>query len=182
MAGLLSAICFGKRNLLSHFLDAKIEEVKSVEDLLRGRVGFRSGDAVNSLMCIAEVGKSTFLSQYVTRNLLKRCQDGTIALCKSILPDNPSWQGWVAEYEVLATIREKGKLNVRNDLNQRETWRGRCKQFGTIEDVKKDENDVFWLPSRWNQPCFDFLYKSSGNHLQAANITIAKKHFLILIT
>ena len=95
-----------KRDILIDYLDANLACIVDANILLSGRLGDRSKVAVNSLMCIVENSKSIFLSEYITRKLSHKCNAGTIAIRKSILLKNSSWQDWVAELEVLSTIRK----------------------------------------------------------------------------
>ena len=167
---------------LIKFLDRKIAAVSNVQHLLTGSVGKKSNDAVNSLMCIVEPNVSIFLSEYVTRKLSSLCEKATILRCKSILPDNPSWQGWVAELDVISRIRTDCKLTVYDKDSEPEIWAGRVLEFDSLDErqVLNCPGKTFLLPLRWNQGGFDFLFKSAGHTVQAANVTIGSSHSLKL--
>ena len=82
-------------------LQEKIDQVPDMNKLVgTGGVSEASDVAVNSLMAVYN-GKKVILSKYVTRMLLDQVSDDWIAKARSTLPDNPVWQGWVSEFEVL---------------------------------------------------------------------------------
>ena len=170
-------ILWNKDKLIA-YLNKNIKSVRNAEMLLSGFVGDRAKDAVNSLMCILDNEESIFLSEYVTRKLSRKCETGTINLCKSILTENPSWQGWVADLEVLSMIRKTKRLEVWTDHGTIEIWTGEIAEFTQLEELENRNfsSDMFLLPKQWNQSAFDFLYKPLGNRLQVGNITIGEKH------
>ena len=171
-------ILMKKDSLLTH-LGKKLEKIGDANALLSGHVGMRSKLAVNSLMCILKNDESIFLSEYVTRQLSENCRAKTIALCRNVLPNNPSWQGWVAELEVLSKIRKTRRLKVwTSQSDVPEVWTGEIFEFTKIEELKDRifSCDTFLLPKLWNQGGFDFLYKPLGGRLHGVNVTIARIH------
>ena len=100
-----------------------------------------------------------------------------IPLCRSLLPDNPSWQGWVTEMEVLSIMRQQSQLLLWHKDGLQEVWETLSKRTIT------DENDTSigpliskgtWLiPSKYNQGCFDAFYLTHNGTLRVVQITNA---------
>eukprot|EP01036_Dinobryon_divergens_P049641 gene49641-66499_t len=87
---------------LKPLMDELIARVADFSSLLSGAVGLASANAINTLMAVFQQGSrtiSTPLSEYVIRVLSEKVSMDNIKICRSIMPDNSAWQGWVTELE-----------------------------------------------------------------------------------
>ena len=162
------------------FFELKIPKVNDMDKLVgTGGVGEATDDAVNSLMAIYN-GYHVIISKYVTQMLLKQvASDVWIARARSTLENNPVWQGWVTEYEVLNSARI-GELLLYNPPHSPEAWLA-TSTLTAFKDancaVLKVNDHVGWfLPMRWNHECFDALFRASQDTLRVVQITDGKEH------
>ena len=126
-------------------------------------VGDKSADAVNSLMAIYD-GKSIMLSQFVLRKLMQSVSDAFIQMARNFLPDNPIWQGFLTEAEVMYFARTRPKMIFRNDTQNDEsleTWSSKeLKVFSFTDATDKalQSQRIGWYqPTMWNEEGFDAL-------------------------
>ena len=148
-------------------------------------VGDASQGAVNSLMAIYG-GRSIVVSEYATMKMLDKVSDDTIAKMRKIFPANPSWQGWITELEVLTLLRGTDQIRFRNDAGEIEKWP--CKNVDASSViVYVDESDTclkptkstigYWFqPFKWDQGCFDAVYKVSEHAVRVIQITNGESH------
>eukprot|EP01041_Mallomonas_annulata_P009507 gene9507-19756_t len=169
-------------------LDRHLSKVQDFSTLLSGHVGYSAESFVNSLMAVfrkCSESVSTFLSEYVTKQLTSKCTVDAINRCRLILPENFSWQGWVSELEVLTMLEISKKLVVLNENNVREEWvcdgDKNIIRFWDISDI--DVNSVqsgqYLFPNKWNQATFDALCVIKSNRkriLRVLQITNAQTH------
>ena len=167
-------------NSLMRILKEKIAQVPDMNKLIgTGGVGQASDVAVNSLMAVYE-GKKVILSKYVTRMLFDQVSDDWIAKARSTLPDNPAWQGWVSEFEVLK-LAGKGELFFYDQNTTTGYQWDSDRAMHTFND-ENDENlknptQTGWFqPVKWNHACFDALYRVSKDKLRVVQITDASSH------
>jgi hypothetical protein len=123
-------------------------------------------DLENSVMALYKTDegdiKSIPSSQYVFEQVSKRCrsQDEIVKFisdARKALPNNPSWQGWVTEFEIMSILRLRKELVVFRDMEGTKTIKLKCSQLIELqenEELKPYEeyeiND--WLvPYKWNQ-------------------------------
>lgn len=149
-------------------LTRMINQVNDMSKLAEeGGVGPSSDEAVNSLMSI--YGDETIiLSQYVTRMLLDKVSNDLIKKARSVLRNNPSWQGWVTELEVLTMAKGKTEMIVECDGGETEIWKwnGEMQTFETNLDI------VRWFrPQKWNHSLFYALFSVSRKELRVIRIT-----------
>lgn len=165
---------------LISILQEKIAQVPDMNKLIgTGGVGEASDVAVNSLMAVYD-GKKVILSKYVSRMLRDQVSDDWIAKARLTLQDNPVWQGWVSEFEVL-TLAQKGELffNRQNTTADFQWISDRAMQTfddANDENLKNPKLLGWFQPSKWNHACFDALYRVSRDKIRAVQITDADCH------
>ena len=143
-----------------------------------GGVGDASADATNSLMAIYD-GKTVVLSQFVMRKLLESVTDDFIQKARLFLPENPVWQGWVTEAEVMHMARTQRDVSFRNnpeDATSVETWHADpgVISFTNSTDRALQGQRVGWFqPTKWNEKGFDALFRVSSHELRVIQITDA---------
>lgn len=163
------------------FLNRKIETVPDMDKLVGiGGVGDASDEAVNSIMAVY-ANQKVVLSKYVTRMLLSRVKDGFIAKARLTLEDNPVWQGWVTEFEVLSTAGKSLQMCFYGIKKKRESWTSSTKSILTFDDERDEvlikSGYIGWLrPLKWNHPCFDAFFRVSEYELRVVQITDAVAH------
>ena len=183
---------FWNKDAMLPYLDYKIRNIEfyDVKRLLWGHVRERldargkmddrerSNDAVNSLICVFKNQKSIFRSEYVTRQLSRICNSETIANCKWTVTDNLSWQGWVAQLEVLSMVRNTNTLKIWTDQGGSEMWTGEILEYTVLRELENHPftSNMFLLPTLWNEGAFHFLYKPLGRRLQAVIVTIGRSY------
>lgn len=160
-------------------LEIKIDCAPDMGKLIgSGGVGDASTDATNSLMAIYD-GKSVVLSQFVMRKLLESVTEDFIRKARLFLPDNPVWQGWVTEAEVLHMARTQRDVSFRNnpeDATSVETWHADpgVISFTNSTDRALQGQKVGWFqPTKWNEKGFDALFRVSSHELRVIQITDA---------
>ena len=143
-------------------INNSFSRIEQYADLLGGLTGDSSRVAVHSLMQY-EKGATGPVSKYVTLKLESKVDLQFINEAKNILTDNPSFQGWIFELEVISKIKKDSG--------------GRCKQFFDHTLITPDMPDGTWLiPTKYNQGGFDLLFYKSKGQVEAVQITRAKKH------
>jgi hypothetical protein len=190
------------REYVIQSLTKRISQVKDFSRLVgSGGIGEYSEDAVNSLMAIYG-RKSVILSQFVSVTLFDKVADGFISDARICLWDNPVWQGWVTVIEVLRKLKGTkgirlqkppsadvepvgGQVKIIYDSPDApstsiEFWKSVREPLLFEDHTDKVLRDVligWFLPVRWNQACFDALYRPSEHHLRVVQITDAPTHF-----
>lgn len=118
-------------------------------------------------------------------DLCKRKNDiiDFILKARSSLPNNPSWQGWVTEYEVISILKLYGKLTVHNDVNGKR----KPKELSCSKVIEMKENETLkpckhylanqWIiPFKWNQTFWDAIQILPRIVLGLRQITNAEMH------
>eukprot|EP01041_Mallomonas_annulata_P008270 gene8270-17018_t len=166
-------------------LDCHLSKVSNMSFLLSGNVGNSSESATNSLIAVFRNGPkmvSTVLSEYVGKSLSDSCSKEIIEKCRNIMINNPSWQGWVTEFEVLAKILRSKEFKVWDENDSSEVWtRGEgitTEEFWDIEEVLQRPfiAGLYLIPRKYNQGFFDLLYFITPKKLRIIQITSAKSH------
>lgn len=170
------------------FLKEKLSRVRNVENLLGiGIVGDASEDAVNSLTAIyknhdKDCLEKVIVSNYVTLLLLKKVSNTWVGKARSMLPGNPAWQGWVTEFEVLNMIEGSEQVTFYDIKDKSEIWRMESHvskmmvSFNDHSDTALKKKLGWFRPLKWNQACFDVLFRESTNTLKVVQITGGKRH------
>ena len=171
------------------FLKATLNRVSNVENLLgNGIVGDASEDAVNSLTAIyknhdKDCFEKVIVSNYVTLLLFSNKVSNTwVGKARSMLPGNPAWQGWVTEFEVLTMIEGSKQVTFYDIKDKSEIWRieshvsNMMVSFTDDSDTALKQNLGWFRPLKWNQACFDVLFRESTNALKVIQITGGKRH------
>ncbi|KAF0690557.1 Aste57867_18044 [Aphanomyces stellatus] len=176
--------------------------VPSFVDILKGNIGLQSLDMVNHLACEQGTAKQRFFtSQYIARIALDKDGHEAIRLAYGVadILGNNSFKGWIVEMDFIQQIKSaKGNgLNVTDMENRAIRFEVSGLIRCDVESLSKDLiqkaivkeptaanlNNLWFLPSKWNQPSFDlFCFTICGNRfvLQFIQVTTAKKHALKL--
>ncbi len=171
---------FCELNKAIYDIDQHFSRVNNFNDLLGGLVGDSAKVAVHSLMQYRKVcwGQSAAVSgpvsKYITLKLVDKVGLTFVNSAKSIMMDNPSFQGWIFELEVIWAIK-----NCANCFGDR--WicgtTGRFVQVFDANGIPTDIAENTWIiPTKYNQGGFDILYYKSKGDMEAVQITRAKKH------
>jgi hypothetical protein len=181
----------GDQDYAMNYIQTALQSVSNYNELYQNRVGDRSRDAVNSLMSLYKTDKGVNtipLSQYVFEELSKRCGDEGqilkfISDARRALPNNPSWQGWVTEYEVVSILKLRGELvvfrQVEGTIKKGRLMCNRLTELQENEKLKRYEeyelND--WvLPYKWNQAFWDACQILENGCLGIRQITSGESH------
>ena len=175
----------------------KIREIIDFKTLLKGLNGDRSSVAVNHLF------SSTFsndnnsvvtliISEYVSRLLCEKCDISFIieATIKCRTLQNPSFDGWILEMDVLHHIKNNlisGRLKLIsiNDNNIDDAFDNSficflSVPFDNIILSKDYKINTWFIPEKYNQGGYDAVQLLSENTLRFIQITRAKRHELKL--
>ena len=105
------------------------------------------------------------VSEYVTKKLSKKVSDKFIAEAKIIYTDNPVCQGWIFELfflkQILASHSNSSRFQLlgENGLDFGFIVRATKKYIkGSIFRIDNILNGTVFIPSSWNQGCFDAVY------------------------
>ena len=164
-------------------LTRKVQKSPDMGKLIgAGGVGDSSQSAVNSLMSTYG-GQSSVLSKFVTVMMLNSVSDDLIEKSRAALPYNPPFQGWVTEMEVLNLAQKRPSMLFRNVSGGMEEWpRLRPSNlplpiFFSASDPRLSDSKLDWLvPLKYNQECFDAIYRVSLDTVRAIQITNADRH------
>lgn len=155
-------------------IDRHVRRVENISSLLSGYIGDQSKAQINSLMYVTKtkVGtmSTTILSEYAAKQLSSICTPQAIGLARSVMSNNPAWQGWVSELECLHKIRESsGRVEFWDANGNSVIWPKDNHQVDSYEfadDLKLICCDnSFLVPIRWNEATADAIYFSSPNKL-----------------
>ena len=160
---------------LSDFLRSKVAEVNDKKVLLQGRQGIAGQLAVNTL--IAEFGgESVLLSQFVARLVAWDVDAAFIAKAERLLPNNPSWQGWVFEMKVIHMVTKHNTLSLKLSDDDCLVLKGSAAPELFMELPARVPTSNMWLlPEKWNQACFDLVFFTEST-LWFVQVTVAKTH------
>ena len=164
-------------------LSKKILQCRDISKLVgKGGVGDSSEDAVNTLMATSR-GCRTILSQYVTRMLLEKVSDGFLRTARLTLPDNPSWLGWIFEYEILCLAGSRKEIVFTDKKGTNHHWDNHLGGGSMIifkdsaEKRLAETGHRGWLrPLQWNHSGFDAIYRISEHKISFLQITSAAWH------
>eukprot|EP01041_Mallomonas_annulata_P001048 gene1048-2056_t len=173
---------------IKKYLDNHIIKVKDFSALLSGHIGYASESASNSLMAIYKLDSepiSILISEYVAKKLSGLCLADTVLKCRKIWVENPSWQDWITEMEVLSLIENTETLTVWDENDKKESWsRGPTDQirsivrFWSVSELNNRtlKSGQYLFPTKWNQDCFDALYLMEEKKLRVLQITQSETH------
>jgi hypothetical protein len=156
-------------------------------------------------VCILETGTGRqqktyfFVSEYAAMELGKKCDDKRKFLISSYKKadeaKNPSFRGWIFEFDVDYQLEEacktKKALNVTIRLPKAlEQWKvAKYITFSAVSflvaEIKQlDIGATLWAkPEKWNQAAYEFLcFRNEGGalHMTAVNATSGEKHRVLL--
>jgi len=185
-----------------------LEKLVDSISLFIGTQGGRSSDAVNHLLQRDSKGKSFLVSEFVIRELAKKCEPAFVreATRFSILLQNPSFDGWVFELDFLMQLRQASApskdheivlFNEQNGIEVKwlvpnyvhfysvdELKGSLIKEEGKPEvyENKKNLKSEDWLiPQRWNQGCYDAVQMLlDGTMARFVQVTRGVSHSLKL--
>ena len=150
-------------------IDSHIDRIENISSLLKGYISDSSQTNVNSLMNVTKgiTGNyinTTVISEYAMKRPSKKCNHETISLARSVLPNNPAWQGWVTELECLHTI-EIGSESVEfwDKDGKSITWvktRKEAEAYSSISELSRISSldNTFFVPTSWNENNVDAVY------------------------
>ena len=150
-------------------LDASLSNVDNLSLLSSvgvNVVGDASKSAQNSLMSYFR-GVSSLVSEYIVGMLYFKLSASEAAELRNKNPYDPSWQGKVAELEVLKTIKLRPSITFRDEHGSYETWprppfKG-APLLGNFKDAKDScfsNSSIDWYASLlFNEPCFDAIFR-----------------------
>jgi hypothetical protein len=171
----------------------QIRRCSDPKALIGGLNGDRSVMAINHLLLYDDCEKSTFLiSQFAIRILSEKCSVEFLRDALSCpLSRNPSFDGWLFEFDFLIHLRHAQKSNTLLTLAHFESskvklddslWSAsRC-----IDFAKEDASDIcvnlancenVWLiPQKWNQGCYDAVQLLSNGTVRTVQVTRGSSH------
>jgi hypothetical protein len=190
-------ICGGSVRLFSgdptqaiNSIKESLKRVKDYQLFYDNKLGDKSADAVNRLMALYRDDNdinSIPLSQFVFEELANKCggKEATVKFiqdARKAMPNNPSWQGWVTEYEVVAILRLYKSLVVHYDVDGETNDTLLCSdliQLNLNESLKlhSEYNTNSWiLPYKWNQALWDAVQILNDGMLGIRQITSGATH------
>ena len=167
-------------------IDDKFLQVNDFKSLLSGNIGDSSAAAVNSLSSLVAHNKSIILSEYLVRNIADKATTDLVSMCRTILTNNPSWQGYVTELEVLRMFSNQPTVDLWSKSADgsselvKETWPKPSNGYETVSGVDDPavgpimSQNKYLAPIKFNQALFDLLF--IGPILRVIQITDAKTH------
>lgn len=169
LAGLSMRLMQMPTEKLVEYLQWCLMRVENFSAVLQGLTGFRTSEYVHSLMGVRaeDPKKSCVVSKYVLIAMSDRVSLTFVEEARAILPNNPSWQGWVFELEVIVRLRHNKCLCVRaNDVPTAMTFSA---SYIVTYDLKTNASGEYWrsllmrhnticIPTQWNNATFDFVH------------------------
>ena len=191
-----------QKDFESHF-----QKVDNFKDVYVQGGGDQKADAVNHLrgLTIRHNEKNYFfISQYATRRLSSKCDNARQFIIdgynKADQTGNPSFRGWIFEFDVDYQLRQANsnkemllvsiRSNQINQPDQEEKWtvdqyvtfKSTDELLSLLKVISADQH--LWVkPNLWCQKAYDFLhfYKHAGDLVMVAvNASHAKKHAVLL--
>ena len=158
-------------------------QVNDISATLQGLYGQSAITAVNTLFQRIDGGFRP-VSEYVSRWLLQKFPNNSnfIAAAKNIMPSNPSYQGWILEYEALDLIINK-RISLSPSFHPWNSHNGTVIFFDDVIDLENRgvlPNNTLLIPNTYNHALVDALFYFEQGHLCGLNITLAKKHIFKL--
>ena len=156
-------------------IDNYLGKMGNAVDFLRGIVGEKSILSVNHLMCKYDGGPrggKFFVSKYVARQVLNEGGRTAVGLAYGLAAglDNPSFTGWVVEYDFLLQVRER-KGSMFEWVGDTEQWSvndiiSECDESLVSSELLRD--GCWYFPKKWNQEGYDAICISVVGTLQTA--------------
>jgi hypothetical protein len=203
---------------VQQIIDASIERVNNLEDILSNAVGVSSGDAVNTLyqltrktLEVHSVRTPFLISQYVCRKIVARLGDAAVNTMwnwAAAMNHSPV-KGWAYEakyisawttstmtmqlrfLETLIMVTDNYPRKAsESDVIQDRSITSRGTQYiafkltakGSMEEQHpgqsrkfSEEDAMVIIPEKWNQACFDFVFKE-GKELFFVQCTLRTSH------
>ena len=174
------------RLVLSSILDTKsilekaLNKCNNYKRYSEGLSGQAAASTVNTLFQCLRKGTYVPVSQYVSRCLAFKLGDDFVKLARQQMSDNPVFQGWIFELEILNSIE---KRTVSNWVPNDHPWNiyNLSKEFHDVDDLPSEIADnTLLIPVKYNQGLFDVMLYESKGHVRVANVTMAKVHLFKL--
>lgn len=166
-------------------IDAFIESVSNIKDLIEQIVGPKSNQSVNHL-CSSFLNKNRYddvlVSEYVVRRLMSICSIKVIKAlfnCKAVR-NNPSFSGWLVELEFLVSLRvqcdkEGGFIFVKFDSVDEQWPATRYIDEFDPTMISEAPTNTWLIPKKWNQAAFDFV-QVDKDLLRVVQVTTGSSH------
>mmetsp|Transcript_9299 Transcript_9299/g.18085 ORF Transcript_9299/g.18085 Transcript_9299/m.18085 type:complete len:472 (-) Transcript_9299:131-1546(-) len=164
-----------------------IEKLGSYEKALSQDHSQAIPTAVNTLYAGIRCGdgaiKDAVVSKYTLRKMVEAKPSKALALAYRLgeALDNNSFLGWVYEADFLMNAKameqillfdEKGEGAFKCDIKT-------VQYFSDITEINWKHDNCLWIPTKHNNPAFDFLYVHRKSHMRIAlfgNVTISPRH------
>ncbi len=196
--------CISETNIIIEILDGLIEKLNDYNDLYSNKLAPASSVALNGLIALyRDKNKkvSAPLSKYVLNTLYEKVSRNNNASnaqtdyqfirdAKASLPNNPSWQGWVMELEVLYLFKHSKKISVK--INNKEAQEGISASHWVVFDCSRlhemntddslsdlqsmTQNNLVVVPYKWNQALYDMLHLACPDVLNVFQVTFGWSH------
>ena len=149
--------------------------------ILIGSVGDASRMAVNSLMAIyGHRPSSIIVSHYAFKQLFQKCSMQFVEAARRVMANNPSWQGWITELEVILKLQSSEKIEAWDKNGKVTVYENKSITDFSDEDdllVASSYIPMSWLvPRKWNQACFDLIQIATHNEIIVFQVTSGEKH------
>lgn len=140
------------------------ESIENKSVLLKGLQGYRTSATVHSLMGLRRGFRgSCVVCEFVMKQLSDDVDLSFVTAAKAVMPDNPSWQGWVFELEVLIKFRKNPVIRLSNDLNDlMEFTIESTIKYSKEVGIKTFQDNTVYIPDLWCNPCFDLVHIRKG--------------------
>jgi hypothetical protein len=98
----------------------------------------------------------------VVKKLALLVDEAFTTKAQNINSDNPAWQGWVFELDLIRKLRQSVRVKTCISLKDENNADLEIKICAVIEFTGKDRfeptSNTLYLPTKWNQGCFDAVY------------------------
>jgi len=159
--------------------------------LLNGFEGIRADSSVSHLFSIYANDEVFLVSEHVTRMLAEKCEaEFLVRAMRSSLGKNPSFDGWIFEADFLLQVRLAANSNLKSFTvfpkvaKTPESWIVDSLQyFDRVVDMTVPaewKSNVWFIPRKWNQPCFDAVQLLPKHGFRFIQVTRSKTHSLKL--
>jgi hypothetical protein len=158
------------------------QKTENFKLLSGGLTGQSSVQAVNTLFQQKVVGCFMLVSDYVSRRAVMYVEESFVEQAKRVMPNNPSYQGWIFEFECLYRISKKSLAICGESIpgQSPSVWNNHSAivKFHDFDDscLNGVMANTLLIPSAYNQGLFDIMLFEQQGVLRIANITLAKLH------
>jgi hypothetical protein len=166
-----------------------INKTDNINVIMQGLAGNRRNIIVNHLLTVTKENASTIVSQFVARELARRCDSAFIRQVTIVAAtlQNASFDGWLFQMDFLSrltlAVAHQTPLTFTNSTEQ---WYASAEYQFYDESELEDKlpywntrDNTWYIPTKINQGCYDVL-QLCGTTLRMVQITVASQHSLKL--